>query len=1005
MKRQLKEAKQAEKQNLKEEKKERKEQQKLERQRFREEERMRKVQMQEERELKKELDKTEPAKEKHVVRMDTRRKKDTEREPDLDLLPVTWVSSYLPIRQIKNGIIYTTDHRYVKLIEILPINFLLRSPSEQRNIIMSFMSYLKIAPVRIQFKVVSKKADISEYIEKIQKEAERECDTRVKMLQEDYAKLIEKLGRKEAITRRFFMVFEYQSYNNNKNPREHDILPYMKSVVQTAKKYLSQCGNVVLEHENDTRFLVDVLYQILNRRTSVYESLEERTQKVVAYYRKENGEDSIRHIPVTELIAPETMDMRHRSHLVIDGMYYSYLLIPSHKYRSRVPAGWLSLLINAGEGIDVDVFFFRQDKSKSMERIGRSIRLNRSKIKDTYDTNTDFDDLSESIHAGYYLKRGLSGSEDFYYMSTLITITGYSTKEVEWRVKEMTKLLNSQDIGVTSCMFREEEAFLSSLPLLCLDKKLYERSKRNVLTSGVASCYPFTSYEMSDKDGIMMGVNKANNSLVIVDIFNTKIYKNANIAILGTSGAGKTFTMQLMALRLRRKNVQVFIIAPDKGHEFARACNNIGGAFIQISPASPNCINVMEIRPTDRTASEILDGYTVERSELAMKIQSLHIFFSLLIPDLSHEEKQLLDEALVITYAEKGITHDNQSLEDSDNPGQYKDMPILGDLHEVLLRKRECRRMQNKLVQQITSHDEIDLSLPGREKCAYFCITSDQDSTFDMLATLFTSFLSIKLVRYADRTKERRLPVPVQFILDEFPNLGVVPDFKKKLATARSRGIGMSILFQNIPQLQNRYPDNQWEEILGGCDFSIFLGCNDMTTASYYSDRTGEITVSVSSIRKSYYTIRATDYVPEYTESTSLGKRMLLLPDEILRFPLDQGLLIIRGQKVCRFRKMDYLEHPDSQYMKLEKVEEHIPEWFKDWKQEKQNFKIYAEKEPDLPDKKEGGTEAGNPLTLDTEIKKTEKQANAKTSEQQEEKRIMKVEELFAFETSDGKEG
>ena len=88
----------------------------------------------------------------------------------------------------------------------------------------------------------------------------------------------------------------------------------------------------------------------------------------------------------------------------------------------------------------------------------------------------------------------------------------------------------------------------------------------------------------------------------------------------------------------------------------------------------------------------------------------------------------------------------------------------------------------------------------------------------------------------------------------------LLPDFKKKLATARSRRIGMSILFQNIPQLQNRYPDNQWEEILGGCDFSIFLGCNDMTTATYYSDRTGEITVSVASIRKNFFTIRATDY-------------------------------------------------------------------------------------------------------------------------------------------------
>ena len=312
--------------------------------------------------------------------------------------------------------------------------------------------------------------------------------------------------------------------------------------------------------------------------------------------------------------------------------------------------------------------------------------------------------------------------------------------------------------------------------------------------------------------------------------------------------------------------------------------------------------------------------------------------------------------------------------------------------------------MQNKLVQQITSHDEIDLSLPGREKCAYFCITSDQDSTFDMLATLFTSFLSIKLVRYADRTKERRLPVPVQFILDEFPNLGVVPDFKKKLATARSRGIGMSILFQNIPQLQNRYPDNQWEEILGGCDFSIFLGCNDMTTASYYSDRTGEITVSVSSIRKNYYTLRATDYVPEYSESTSLGKRMLLLPDEILRFPLNQGLLIIRGQRVCRFQKMDYLEHPDAQYMKLEKVEEHVPEWFEKWQKEKRDFQIHTEQEAKPLEEKVSCQEDREPLMLDTEIKKSEKQKAIKESRQQEGKRVMKVEELFAPVSSEGKE-
>lgn len=237
--------------------------------------------------------------------------------------------------------------------------------------------------------------------------------------------------------------------------------------------------------------------------------------------------------------------------------------------------------------------------------------------------------------------------------------------------------------------------------------------------------------------------------------------------------------------------------------------------------------------------------------------------------------------------------------------------------------------MQNEKVQKITSYREIDLTLPGREKCAYFCITSDQDSTYDVLATLFVSFLCIKLVRFADRQEDRKLPVSVQFILDEFPNIGIVPDFKKKLATARSRNLGMSILYQNIPQLQNRYPDGQWEEILGGCDTSLFLGCNDMTTATYFSSRSGEVTVGVSSVRKSFSTIRMSNYVPDYSETSSVGKRMLLLPDEILRFPLDQAIVIIRGQKILKVRKFDYSKHPEAKKLVLEKTEQYMPEWRK----------------------------------------------------------------------------
>ena len=381
----------------------------------------------------------------------------------------------------------------------------------------------------------------------------------------------------------------------------------------------------------------------------------------------------------------------------MDGLYQSYLLIPSHGYKSEVMAGWISLLVNAGDGIDVDLFLTKQPKDRMVQKLGQQLRINHSKIKDASDTNTNFDSLDDAIKSGYFLKRGIAENEDFYYMNILITITANSPAELDYREREMRKLLLSHDIGCVSCTFREEQAFLSSLPLASLEKHLFERSKRNVLTRGAASCYPFVSFEMCDDNGILLGVNRYNNSLTIVDIFNSQVYKNANISILGTSGAGKTFLMQLMALRMRRKGIQVFIVAPLKGHEFYRACQNIGGEFIQISPASQNCINVMEIRKADKSADELIDGVAADKSALSSKIQRLHIFFSLLIPDMTHEERQLLDEALIKTYEEKGITHDNESLTNPDNPDQYKEMPVLGDLHAVLKQDAQTKRMANIL--------------------------------------------------------------------------------------------------------------------------------------------------------------------------------------------------------------------------------------------------------------------------------------------------------------------
>lgn len=253
-----------------------------------------------------------------------------------DLLPMSWTASYIPLKQVKNGIIQTSDNRFVKIVEVLPINFLLRSSSEQRSIILSFMSYLKIAPPNIQLKVLSRKADIQEYIDKIDEEAEKETDERCKILQEDYAELIKSLGMKEAITRRFFLIFEYPSRSGSKNPDERDVHLYMRSAVQTAKKYLAMCGNIVLEHENETRFCVEILFQLLNRQTCLTESLNDRIKEVRKYYTEENGPESIRYIPVTELVAPRTIDFRNWNYVVVDGLWRPSVSIVCMDYQAEI---------------------------------------------------------------------------------------------------------------------------------------------------------------------------------------------------------------------------------------------------------------------------------------------------------------------------------------------------------------------------------------------------------------------------------------------------------------------------------------------------------------------------------------------------------------------------------------------------------------------------------------------------------------------------------------------
>ena len=245
---------------------------------------------------------------------------------------------------------------------------------------------------------------------------------------------------------------------------------------------------------------------------------------------------------------------------------------------------------------------------------------------------------------------------------------------------------------------------------------------------------------------------------------------------------------------------------------------------------------------------------------------------------------------------------------------------------------------QNQDIRNITAYDEIDLELPGKKPCAYFCITSDQDSTFDFLSSLFLSFVFIKLVRYADQhCPGGALPVPVHVLGEELTACGVISELSRRISVIRSRKISMSCVFQNLAALQNRYPYNQWQEILGNCDVHLFLGCTDPLTAEFISDRTGEASISVTSKAKQLGTWRISNYTPEYRETSGVGRRKLMTMDEVLRMDIDKALVILRGKKVLEVDKYDYSKHPESKKLRSSKAASHIPAWRSEEKAERPN--------------------------------------------------------------------
>ena len=355
------------------------------------------------------------------------------------------MQDFIPLKSIRNGIVETTDGRYLKILEIEPINFLLRSSEEQYEIISSFASWLKIAPMRLQFKSITRKADSDQYIAGHQSDLETETSEACCELARSAIRFIREEGSREALTRRFFLIFQYEAASGHyqMNVDYSEIYAALQTAAQNARTYFSQCGNNIVQPKDEDAFLAELIYMFFNRRSCVDDPFLDRLDRIVvdAMLAKKRtiGVDPLPNIRDVNFVAPRGIDLTHSNYVIMDGSYYTYLYIRKGGYPTTVRGGWMSALINAGEGIDVDLFLQREIRGKTIDRVAQRIRLNRTKLRELQDTSTDYEELASSIQAGYYIKHGLSSNnEDLFYMSVLITVSAASYRELLWRKQQIS---------------------------------------------------------------------------------------------------------------------------------------------------------------------------------------------------------------------------------------------------------------------------------------------------------------------------------------------------------------------------------------------------------------------------------------------------------------------------------------------------------------------------------------------------------------------------------------
>ncbi len=393
-------------------------------------------------------------------------------------------------------------------------------------------------------------------------------------------------------------------------------------------------------------------------------------------------------------IAPAYINLKNPKYLEIDNLFYGGLIVVNY-YREQNEL-LLKTLLETNINMNISMFYEKQDQYKTIKELTYHIGNVGVEIQDNNPNRQDIDLAIYTYNDAKYIRKEMQvNNEDLYFLYIYVELFANTINELEYNLNNIEGQIASRGMQTRRSNFRQEQLFKSCLPLMENNIDIKNSAKRNVLTSGLLATYPFISSTIFDENGIFIGKNIYNNSLIFVDRYNTEKYKNANMCIFGTSGAGKSFYTKLLILRYRLLGIEQYVIDPER--EYINLAKELKGLEIKIGPSSNSYINVLDIRE-----ESLEDG---EQGYLATKITKLIGFFNLIFGELNEEEKALLEEKIIEVYKLKNITFDDESLynENKNNIISKKfksnlDMPILEDLYDILKEDEKTKKFGIKLI-------------------------------------------------------------------------------------------------------------------------------------------------------------------------------------------------------------------------------------------------------------------------------------------------------------------